>query len=184
MNSKWLITVLKNGQFFLDKEISKSLSLGRSKNAEIYIEDRSISREHLFFKVTEDGVEFVNKNQFSAILFNGLEVQQGILKDQEKIVLGSYVVQLSLKNRSEVKEKIKEEKEEVIHVYEEEPVADESKPVNEDFINSINSISDEERPLEEISLENNQDMTSIGVDASTQIFKKDVFRFKLDRRST
>jgi len=179
MNSKWLITVLKNGQFLLDKEIIESLSLGRSKNSQIYIEDRSISREHLFFKATEDGVQFFNKNQFSAILFNGLEVQQGILKDQEKIVLGSYLVQVSLKNPSEVKEKIKEEKEEVIHVHEEEPVADESKPVNEDFLNSINSISDEEKPLEKISLENNQDMTSIGVDASTQIFKKDVLQSRL-----
>jgi pSer/pThr/pTyr-binding forkhead associated (FHA) protein len=181
MNSKWIITVFKEGQLLLEKEMSESFSLGRGKNAQICIEDRAISREHIVFKPEDDGVEFYNKSQFSPIVYNGSEIQNGILKDQEKIVLGSYVIQVFIKNKQEIdeknKEKEEEKKEEIEEKIEEDP--NKKSDFNEEFLNIVNDSNSEEKFLEEISLEKNQESTQIGVDASTHLLKKDILQSRL-----
>jgi len=66
--------------------------LGRNINNDICLESISISRNHAVFTVKEDGVYIRDNNSKNGVIVNNKRVQEAKLKDNDKIIVGNYVI--------------------------------------------------------------------------------------------
>ena len=71
----------------LDKQ---EVRLGRSINNDICLENISISRNHAIFTKREDGFYIRDNNSKNGVIVNDQRVLETLLKDNDKIIIGSY----------------------------------------------------------------------------------------------
>jgi pSer/pThr/pTyr-binding forkhead associated (FHA) protein len=69
--------------------------VGRDEACVIRLDDRQISRKHALLRSTDKGVEFEKKSKFGWIKLNGTETTQAMLRDGDRLELGSFEIRVS-----------------------------------------------------------------------------------------
>lgn len=90
-----VLTVLKNGETIKSCSLEGEAVLGRSEDCVIRLEDRAISRQHVVFKTTPDGVQIEKKSEFAPLIINGKDCTHAILKEGDVILVGPYQLKIT-----------------------------------------------------------------------------------------
>ncbi|OFZ53859.1 MAG: hypothetical protein A2428_06380 [Bdellovibrionales bacterium RIFOXYC1_FULL_54_43] len=96
MGAAPILNILRNGEMIRSVPIEGEAILGRSEGCVIRLEDRAISRQHVLFRLTGDGVQVEKKSEFAPLLVNGRDCTKAILKEGDVLSLGPYVLQLKI----------------------------------------------------------------------------------------
>ncbi|HLD98673.1 MAG TPA: FHA domain-containing protein [Bdellovibrionota bacterium] len=96
MGAAPILNILRNGEMIRSVPIEGEAILGRSEGCVIRLEDRAISRQHVVFRLTGDGVQVEKKSEFAPLLVNGRDCTKALLKEGDVLSLGPYVLQLKI----------------------------------------------------------------------------------------
>ena len=89
------LEVFQNGQLLQEVPLQEEMWVGRDEACVIRLDDRAISRKHVLLRSTENGVEFEKKSKFGWIKLNGAETTQAMLRDGDRLELGSFEIRVS-----------------------------------------------------------------------------------------
>ena len=90
------LEVFQNGQLLQEVPLqNEEVWVGRDEACVIRLDDRAISRKHVLLRSTENGVEFEKKSKFGWIKLNGAETTQAMLRDGDRLELGSFEIRVS-----------------------------------------------------------------------------------------
>ncbi len=94
------IVILSGGvdgsEFSLEQ---RQVSVGRSMNNEIAIEDGSMSKEHAVFEFSDNGFRVRDLGSMNGTLLNGSAIRVAELKHGDRIQMGEHTFQLVLEKR-------------------------------------------------------------------------------------
>jgi pSer/pThr/pTyr-binding forkhead associated (FHA) protein len=79
---------------------SERISVGRGPDAELTLDDSSMSRTHAVFEFAESGFRVRDLGSTNGVLLNGHAVQTAELKHGDRIQLGESTLQFILEERS------------------------------------------------------------------------------------
>src|SRR5258708_4846043 len=74
----------------LDGSAKPLLSLGRSHDADIHLDDRAIGREHAVVQIGSQGIMIQKKSKFGKLLVNGADADELALKPGDVISIADY----------------------------------------------------------------------------------------------
>ena len=99
MGAAPLLTFLKNGEVIKSCQLppnSRPLVVGRGEDCVIRLEDRAISRRHVVFTQTPEGIQVEKKSEYAPLSINGKLCASGMLVEGDVIALGPYLVKVSI----------------------------------------------------------------------------------------
>ncbi len=96
-----VLTILKDGAVIKTINVEGDTFLGRSKDCQIRLEDRAISRRHALFRKVGDGVQVEKKSEFAPLFINGAESTSAVLKEGDIVSVGGYVIRYGSKTGQE-----------------------------------------------------------------------------------
>jgi len=74
-------------RFLLDQDLT---SAGRHPNADIFLDDVTVSRRHAEFRRTLAGFELVDLGSMNGCFLNGTRVDKAVLKTGDEVMIGKY----------------------------------------------------------------------------------------------
>ncbi len=102
MSARAVLLIQKVGENPRTVEVHGELSLGRSADCGIRLEDQSVSRRHATLRLVPGGkIEVESRGEFSPLRLNGNEVSRGLLEPGAELQVGPFRIQLQ---RSETPE--------------------------------------------------------------------------------
>ncbi len=100
-NHRASITILRGPAAGTEFELhGKRTIIGRSSNAEIQIDDASVSSEHAAFEFDRHGFGIRDLASTNRVLLNGAEVLSSMLKHGDRIRLGDCELQFVIEDRT------------------------------------------------------------------------------------
>lgn len=111
MALKPVITILKNGETILEQVLEGEVILGRAEDCGVTIDDRAISRKHLFFTSSDTGLKVEKQSKFASMLVNGGECEQVSLNDGDIINVGPYIIKVRFDKKEKQEDVAKAEEE-------------------------------------------------------------------------
>jgi predicted component of type VI protein secretion system len=95
MSAAMKLEIFQNGQLLQEIPLqSDDMWVGRDEACVIRLDDRQISRKHALLRSTDKGVEFEKKSKFGWIKLNGTETTQAMLRDGDRLELGSFEIRV------------------------------------------------------------------------------------------
>lgn len=95
MSAAPVLKITRNGETVKEVQIEGEAVLGRSEGCVIRLEDRAISRQHVVFRPTADGVQVEKKSEFAPLTVNGSECTRAIVKEGDVISIGPYLMRIA-----------------------------------------------------------------------------------------
>lgn len=92
--ARQILEILKDGQPVQEVAVDREGMLGRAEECLIKLNDQAISRNHLWLKPVEGGVELEKRSEFAPLKVNGRDLTRTLLKMGDIIELGRYRIQL------------------------------------------------------------------------------------------
>ncbi len=87
------LEVFQNGRLLQEIPLhGNDVWVGRDEACVIRLDDRAISRKHVLFRSTAEGLAFEKKSKFGWVKVNGHETAQANLKDGDRLELGPYEI--------------------------------------------------------------------------------------------
>lgn len=90
-------TVLRGPQVGIRIGLADSegqLSIGRSPNCEVFLNDKTVSRRHALLERTPAGYQITDLNSFNGIWVNNKNVTSTILRDGDIIQIGAFCLRV------------------------------------------------------------------------------------------
>lgn len=79
----------------------RELYIGRSEDSDVFLGEKKISRKHTMIVVSEDQVRIVDMESTNGTFVNGKKISELELKTNDKIKVGSSVIQVKVQSASE-----------------------------------------------------------------------------------
>ena len=67
-----------------------TLTIGRSPQCDIFLNDMTVSRMHATMQRTPDGYEIIDTDSFNGLWVNNLNVKEAVLKDGDVVQIGTF----------------------------------------------------------------------------------------------
>lgn len=94
------LTVLKGPQVGVSIGLldgSGSLTVGRSPECEVFLNDMTVSRRHAVIEPTPSGWKITDQNSFNGIWINNKNVTSAVLKEGDIIQIGAFCLRVDVK---------------------------------------------------------------------------------------
>lgn len=96
MGAAPILSILKDGETIKSCPIEGEAWIGRAEGCVIRLEDRAVSRQHAVLKPVKGGVQVQKRSEFGQLQVNGAECTQAIVKEGDVILIGPYLMRVSV----------------------------------------------------------------------------------------